>query len=158
MSSTSGLHGARKRTKTWKLRGAGSGHEVVLWNPSGRDQATGHGVRKVMLSTTGERWAWAVGYLSGRAICVCQVILAHSYPLNRSPYTTAQEAASHDTLPSDEYLLHRILHGVPEGTPDIPPMHAFPMDSNLDVMGARKCTTKPCKYIVRFNRTVSSGL
>ncbi|KAF8974422.1 hypothetical protein BDZ97DRAFT_1773534 [Flammula alnicola] len=47
-----------------------------------------------------------------------------------------QEAATHDTVPSDEYILHRILQGVPEGILDIPPMQAFPMDSNLDVMGA----------------------
>jgi len=32
--------------------------------------------------------------------------------------------------------LHRIIHGVPEGVGDIPPMKAFPMESNLDVMGA----------------------
>jgi len=49
---------------------------------------------------------------------------------------TPQEATNHDVLPSDEYLLHRVLHGVPEGISDILPMHAFPMDSNLDVMGA----------------------
>lgn len=89
---------------------------------------------------------------------MCQIILAHSYcPLNRPLYTTAQEATSHDILPSEEYLLHRILHGVPEGSPDISPMHAFPMDSNLDVMGARKCITKPYKY-TRVNRAVFSGL
>ncbi|KAF8165407.1 hypothetical protein B0H34DRAFT_237704 [Crassisporium funariophilum] len=46
-----------------------------------------------------------------------------------------QDSSSHDIVSSDEYLLHRILHGVPEGITDIPPMHAFPMDSNLDVMG-----------------------
>ncbi|KAH9482904.1 Putative transferase CAF17, mitochondrial [Psilocybe cubensis] len=46
-----------------------------------------------------------------------------------------QDSATHDTVPSDEYTLHRILHGVPEGVVDIPPMHAFPMDCNLDVMG-----------------------
>ncbi|KAH9938449.1 uncharacterized protein B0H18DRAFT_967242 [Fomitopsis serialis] len=34
------------------------------------------------------------------------------------------------------YLLHRITHGVPEGSTDIVPMQAFPMESNLDVMGA----------------------
>lgn len=53
----------------------------------------------------------------------------------------AQEAGTHDSLPTEEYLLHRIVHGVPEGILDIPPMHAFPMDSNLDIMGARKCIT-----------------
>ncbi|KAI9001256.1 Aminomethyltransferase folate-binding domain-containing protein [Trametes punicea] len=46
-----------------------------------------------------------------------------------------QEASTHDVASSDEYLLHRILHGVPEGVDDIPPMQAFPMDSNMDIMG-----------------------
>jgi folate-binding Fe-S cluster repair protein YgfZ len=36
---------------------------------------------------------------------------------------------------SDDYTLHRILHGVPEGLIDIPVMQAFPMESNLDFMG-----------------------
>ncbi|PPR06569.1 hypothetical protein CVT24_001750 [Panaeolus cyanescens] len=44
-------------------------------------------------------------------------------------------SSSHDILSSDEYKLHRILHGIPEGISDIVPMHSFPMDSNLDVMG-----------------------
>ena len=34
--------------------------------------------------------------------------------------------------------MHRIIHGVPEGVNDIPPMQAFPIESNLDVMGACK--------------------
>ncbi|PPQ77279.1 hypothetical protein CVT25_010861 [Psilocybe cyanescens] len=46
-----------------------------------------------------------------------------------------QDATTHDIVSSDEYTLHRILHGVPEGIVDIPPMYAFPMDSNLDAMG-----------------------
>lgn len=50
----------------------------------------------------------------------------------------AAEASTHDTLDHNAYTLHRILHGVPEGNDDIPPMHAFPMESNLDVMGGRK--------------------
>ncbi|KAL4075918.1 hypothetical protein V8B97DRAFT_2001929 [Scleroderma yunnanense] len=45
------------------------------------------------------------------------------------------ETSTHDMLGSDAYLLHRILHGVPEGTVDIPPLHAFPIESNLDAMG-----------------------
>lgn len=45
------------------------------------------------------------------------------------------ETSTHDTLGSDAYLLHRILHGVPEGTIDIPPLHAFPIESDLDMMG-----------------------
>jgi len=46
-----------------------------------------------------------------------------------------QDISSHDVGSTDDYHLHRILHGVPEGTVDIPPMHAFPMESNLDAMG-----------------------
>ncbi|TFK43598.1 hypothetical protein BDQ12DRAFT_596624 [Crucibulum laeve] len=43
--------------------------------------------------------------------------------------------ASHDLVTEESYALHRILHGVPEGSTEIVPMQAFPMDSNLDVMG-----------------------
>jgi len=46
------------------------------------------------------------------------------------------QSSTHDTAANKDYLLHRILHGVPEGSPDIVPMHSFPMDSNLDIMGA----------------------
>jgi folate-binding Fe-S cluster repair protein YgfZ len=48
----------------------------------------------------------------------------------------AQEISTHDEGQPDDYLLHRITHGVPEGAVDVPPMQAFPMESNLDVMGA----------------------
>ncbi|TFK28801.1 mitochondrial protein [Coprinopsis marcescibilis] len=47
-----------------------------------------------------------------------------------------QESSTHDIASSDDYLLHRMLHGVPEGNIDIPPLQAFPMDSSLDMMGA----------------------
>ncbi|KZT12938.1 Aminomethyltransferase folate-binding domain-containing protein [Laetiporus sulphureus 93-53] len=47
-----------------------------------------------------------------------------------------QEASTHDVATASDYLLHRILNGVPEGSVDIPPMDALPMDSNLDIMGA----------------------
>ena len=47
----------------------------------------------------------------------------------------AQDISSHDVGSTDDYHLHRILHGVPEGIVDIPPLHAFPMESNLDAMG-----------------------
>ena len=40
--------------------------------------------------------------------------------------------------PTDDYHIHRICRGVPEGVVDIPPMHAFPMESNLDAMGGCK--------------------
>jgi folate-binding Fe-S cluster repair protein YgfZ len=48
------------------------------------------------------------------------------------------QVSTHDVAQSDDYTLHRIIHGVPEGMIDIPPMQAFPMDSNLDVMGGRQ--------------------
>ncbi|ESK97634.1 mitochondrial protein [Moniliophthora roreri MCA 2997] len=44
--------------------------------------------------------------------------------------------STHDEVSSEGYTLHRIAHGVPEGIDDISPTAAFPMESNLDVMGA----------------------
>ncbi|KAF8627169.1 hypothetical protein AX15_004489 [Amanita polypyramis BW_CC] len=46
-----------------------------------------------------------------------------------------QRATTHDIKSPDDYTLHRILLGIPEGSVDIPPMQAFPMESNLDIMG-----------------------
>ncbi|THH12349.1 hypothetical protein EW145_g54 [Phellinidium pouzarii] len=46
-----------------------------------------------------------------------------------------EETATHDTAEHDAYTLHRILHGIPEGIIDMPPTQAFPMESNLDIMG-----------------------
>ncbi|KAJ8502439.1 hypothetical protein ONZ45_g11753 [Pleurotus djamor] len=46
-----------------------------------------------------------------------------------------QEAGDHDLGSPDDFTLHRILRGVPEGPTDITPEHSFPMDSNLDIMG-----------------------
>lgn len=50
--------------------------------------------------------------------------------------TTALEASSYNVRPSEAYTTHRISHGVPEGIIDMPPLHAFPIESNLDAMGA----------------------
>lgn len=36
----------------------------------------------------------------------------------------------------DEYRVHRYLNGVPEGIEDLAPVHAFPVNSSLDIMGA----------------------
>ncbi|KAF8592562.1 Aminomethyltransferase folate-binding domain-containing protein [Ramaria rubella] len=46
------------------------------------------------------------------------------------------EASNHNVTVSEAYTIHRISLGVPEGIMDIPPLQAFPMESNLDVMGA----------------------
>ncbi|KAF8076317.1 Aminomethyltransferase folate-binding domain-containing protein [Lyophyllum atratum] len=49
--------------------------------------------------------------------------------------TLPQETSDHELASSDDYTLHRILHGVPEGQVDMPAMQCFPMESNLDIMG-----------------------
>lgn len=43
-----------------------------------------------------------------------------------------------DEATEDQYIEHRIRHGVPEGSQEIIPMQAFPMESNLDMMGASR--------------------
>jgi len=55
----------------------------------------------------------------------------------------------------DHYLLHRIALGVPEGSTDIIPTNAFPMESNIDIMGG--CTLF-CLIFYRRHLTVNSGL
>ncbi|KAG6890270.1 hypothetical protein C0992_002536 [Termitomyces sp. T32_za158] len=49
--------------------------------------------------------------------------------------TLPQEISDHEQASSDAYTLHRILTGVPEGHEDLPAMQAFPIESNLDIMG-----------------------
>ncbi|KAL4241333.1 putative transferase CAF17, mitochondrial [Abortiporus biennis] len=44
-------------------------------------------------------------------------------------------ASTHDIGSESDYILHRILRGVPEGVTDIIPGHSFPMESNMDLMG-----------------------
>ncbi|KAG6872797.1 hypothetical protein C0995_006526 [Termitomyces sp. Mi166 len=46
-----------------------------------------------------------------------------------------QETSDHERASSDAFTLHRILTGVPEGHEDLPAMQAFPIESNLDIMG-----------------------
>ncbi|KAG9284824.1 hypothetical protein G9A89_003747 [Geosiphon pyriformis] len=38
-------------------------------------------------------------------------------------------------LPSDEYTIRRILHGIPEGVEDFPPGNVISLQANLDYMG-----------------------
>lgn len=45
------------------------------------------------------------------------------------------EVETHDTVTEDDYAIHRIVHGVPEGIQEIIPGASFPMEANLDVMG-----------------------
>ena len=45
------------------------------------------------------------------------------------------EAGTHNTVTDEDYTIHRIVHGVPEGSQEIIPGASFPMEANLDVMG-----------------------
>ena len=45
------------------------------------------------------------------------------------------EAGTHDTATEEDYTIHRIVRGVPEGSQEIIPGASFPMEANLDVMG-----------------------
>ena len=45
------------------------------------------------------------------------------------------EAETHDTVTEEDYAIHRIVRGVPEGSREIIPGVSFPMEANLDVMG-----------------------
>ena len=49
--------------------------------------------------------------------------------------TKPPEAGTHDTAPEEDYTIHRIVCGVPEGSQEIIPGASFPMEANLDVMG-----------------------
>ncbi|GJJ11334.1 hypothetical protein Clacol_005566 [Clathrus columnatus] len=45
------------------------------------------------------------------------------------------ESANHDVVSYADYTLHRVERCIPEGIDDITPLQAFPMESNLDIMG-----------------------
>ena len=45
------------------------------------------------------------------------------------------ETGTHDTVTEEDYMIHRIVRGVPEGSQEIIPGASFPMEANLDVMG-----------------------
>ena len=45
------------------------------------------------------------------------------------------EAGTHDVVTEEDYTIHRIVNGVPEGSREIIPGASFPMEANLDVMG-----------------------
>ncbi|CAG8657209.1 7589_t:CDS:2, partial [Ambispora leptoticha] len=52
-------------------------------------------------------------------------------PANMKPNLTS----NFTELPSEEYVIRRILHGVPEGIDDFVPEKALPLQSNFDYMG-----------------------
>ncbi|OBZ76304.1 putative transferase CAF17, mitochondrial [Grifola frondosa] len=105
-----------EREKSWETERvwnhARSGAIEPVWNPEAE-------------------WPWGstLGVLRDRRA----VRMGHRLLVKKGDHP--QEVSTHDVAPADAYLLHRILNGVPEGVIDIQPTHAFPMDSNLDIMG-----------------------
>jgi hypothetical protein len=51
------------------------------------------------------------------------------------------ETGTHDTVTEEDYTIHRIVRGVPEGSREIIPGASFPMEANLDVMGGGAFST-----------------
>ena len=86
-------------------------------------------------------------------------------PMSIFNFPIAKEASTHDLAQPEDYLLHRVLHGIPEGNVDIPPMQALPMDSNLDIMGGGTCNVQPRSLLLwaiilptyLFNPQLTSG-
>jgi len=91
---------------SWKW--ARSGAIEPVW--AGESQASGEGVADLRAPGMGRRLLVRKGNLPSAS-------------------------STHEIAPSSSYVLHRILTGVPEGIDDMPPGDAFPMDSNLDMMG-----------------------
>ncbi|KAI0347288.1 Aminomethyltransferase folate-binding domain-containing protein [Trametopsis cervina] len=97
--------------------GARSGVVEPVWNVEGEEQ---------------KEWHWGV---RGSALRDRRAVGMGERVVVRKGDKPAQ-TATHDTAGATDYVLHRILHGVPEGVNDIVPMRSFPMDSNMDIMGA----------------------
>jgi hypothetical protein len=118
------------------MTGNGVGREVALLNQYG-SLMHGHGVatKTPSLFLIGELVIWGSDCWYGREISVGYTNQSNGSDTHYI-MTKALQVSNHDVAPSEAYTAHRILHGVPEGVIDIPPLHAFPMESNLDVMGA----------------------
>ncbi|KAJ4481462.1 Aminomethyltransferase folate-binding domain-containing protein [Lentinula edodes] len=89
-------------------------------------------IEPVWPPTTSEDWPWG----SQKHIIRDRRAVGMGHRLLVRKGDPPSQTSDHDIVPQDAYNLHRILHGVPEGHIDIVPSVAFPMDSNLDVMGA----------------------
>ena len=62
---------------------------------------------------------------------------------------SAPQAMTHDKVSSTDYTYHRIMLGVPEGSDEIPSNKAFPMEANLDIMGAGAYDYVPYATLLR---------
>jgi hypothetical protein len=70
------------------------------------------------------------------------------------------EIGTHNTVTEEDYTIHRIVRGVPEGSREIIPGASFPMEANLDVMGGGTFSTlvSTTGPITRYLRAGSSRL
>ena len=77
-----------------------------------------------------------------------------------SLHNAAELASVYDVESAETYLLHRLSQGVPEGSVDIPPEQAFPMDSNMDVMGGCEFSRTSVTPLFKLThvRRIESGL
>lgn len=114
----------------------GEGGVVGPWERSGKNgwvwSKSGSGAVQPVWGDKDADWPWGREHSrirDRRAVGMGERILV---PKGELP----PESATHALLPSSSYTLHRILHGVPEGTHDIPPHSAFPMESNFDISDA----------------------
>ncbi|PFH51455.1 hypothetical protein AMATHDRAFT_74997 [Amanita thiersii Skay4041] len=110
----------------------GSTVDVPLDNSPKEWHWAASGALKPLWNNAAEEWPWGSGdcsLLDRRTIGMGSRFLVEK---GDKP----QRSSTHDIKSMNDYLLHRILHGVPEGSTDISPMQAFPMESNLDIMGA----------------------
>lgn len=57
----------------------------------------------------------------------------------RARLTAASLLASHDQGTTDEYNLRRTLLGVPEGSAEVIPGSALPLESDMDIHGGGEC-------------------
>ncbi|PVF95870.1 Aminomethyltransferase folate-binding domain-containing protein [Serendipita vermifera] len=46
-----------------------------------------------------------------------------------------EETQTHEAGSAEDYTIHRILRGVPEGSVELPALSALPLNSNMDIMG-----------------------
>ena len=53
----------------------------------------------------------------------------------------AEEIKYHDKGTEEDYTVHRVLHGVPEGSLEL--VNSLPLNSNIDLMGGGKVSFSP---------------
>ncbi|KAF9226504.1 Aminomethyltransferase folate-binding domain-containing protein, partial [Gyrodon lividus] len=108
----------------WAAWGEGTGVEQRVWN-----WATSGAIEPVWRNSLDWPWGTEDGViLDRRAPGMGRRLLVRK---GDRPH----DALTHDMLGTDAYLFHRITRGVPEGSTDIQPLHALPIESNLDAMG-----------------------